>query len=121
MKDRPWQYPTYKNDNHKLDADNTGEGNSLKSKRQVTAGFFFFLFSTEYQKKHAEWKRRKAEIKQKQNSMIPQGQAVSRLSGYYRETAVLPPAGLGNMDVWEKYDLEEKSGAERHIISQQRT
>lgn len=42
--------------------------------------------------------------------MIPQGQAVSRLSGYYRETAVLPPAGLGNMDVWEKYDLEEKSG-----------
>lgn len=47
--------------------------------------------------------------------MIPQGQAVSRLSGYYRETAVLPPAGLGNMDVWEKYDLEEKSGAAYYL------
>lgn len=34
--------------------------------------------------------------------MIPQGLAVSRLSVNYTETVVLLPAGLGNMDEWEK-------------------
>lgn len=54
-------------------------------------------------------------MEQKQNEMIPRGQAASRLSGYYRATAVLPPAGLENMDVWEKYDLVEKRRATNYI------
>lgn len=40
--------------------------------------------------------------------MIPQGLAASRLSVYYTETVVLPPAGLGNMDELEKCDLGQK-------------
>ena len=40
--------------------------------------------------------------------MIPQGLAASRLSVYYTETVVLPPAELGNMDELEKCDLGQK-------------
>lgn len=40
--------------------------------------------------------------------MIPRGPAVSRLSASCTEKAVRPPAGLGNMDGWEKCDLGQK-------------
>lgn len=46
--------------------------------------------------------------------MIPQGPAMSRLSVNYTETTVRPPAGLGNMDEWEKCDLGQ--GKEGDII-----